>query len=79
MSYNINMSGLSLDDLKLFAESLSLDNLKLTAKSWGIKGFKNMSGKRLLSTLSKPKIDNERLKILEKTLINQDINVLNQK
>ena len=56
------MSGLSLDDLKPVIESLSLDELKLIAKSRGIKGYKNMSGKRLLSALSKPKIDNERLK-----------------
>ena len=55
------MSGLSLDDLKLVIESLSLDELKLIAKSRGIKGYKNMSGKRLLSALGKPKIDNERL------------------
>ena len=38
-----------------------------------------MSDKRLLSALSKPEIDNERLKRLEKTLINQDIIFLNQK
>ena len=56
------MSGLSLDDLKPVIESLSLDELKLIAKSRGIKGYKNMSDKRLLSALSKPKIDNERLK-----------------
>ena len=56
------MSDLSLDDLKLLAESLSLDNLKLITKSRGIKGYKNMSEKRLLSALSKPKIDNERLR-----------------
>ena len=61
------MSGLSLDDLKLFAENLLLDDLKLIAKSRGIKGYKNMSKKRLLSSLSKPNIDDERLK---KTLIN---------
>ena len=35
-----------------------------------------MPEKKLLSALSKPKIDNERL---GKTLINQDINFLNQK
>ena len=64
------MSSLSLDDLKLFAESLLLDDLKLIAKSRGIKSYKNMSEKRLLSSLSKPKIDNERFRILEKTSIN---------
>ena len=63
------MSDLSLDDLKLFAESLSLDDLKLIAKIRGIKGCKNMSDKRLLSALSKPKIDNERL-----TKIREDLN-----
>ena len=56
------MSGLSLDNLKPVIESLSLNKLKLIAKSRGIKGYKNMSGKRLLSAPSKPKIDNERLK-----------------
>ena len=49
------MSGLSLDDLKPVIESLSLDELKLITKSRGIKGYKNMSGKSLLSALSKPK------------------------
>ena len=62
------MSGLSLDDLKPVIESLSLDELKLIAKSRGIKGYKNMSGKRLLSALGKPKIDNERLKEVRKDL-----------
>ena len=47
---------------------LSLDGLKLIAKSRGIKGYKNMSGKRLLSALSKPKIDNERLKKIREDL-----------
>ena len=56
------MLGLSLDDLKLVAKSLSLDNLKLIVKSRGIKCYKNMSEKRLLSALSKPKTDHERLK-----------------
>ena len=56
------MSRLSFDDLKPVIESLSLDELKLITKSRGIKGFKNMSGKRLLSALSKPKINHERLK-----------------
>ena len=37
------MLGLSLDNLKLVAESLSLDDLKLTAKSRGIKSYKNIS------------------------------------
>ena len=41
---------------------LSLDDLKLITKSRGIKGYKNMSAKRLLSALSKPKVDNEKLK-----------------
>ena len=44
--HNINMSGLSLNDSKLVIESLSLDELKLMAKSRGIKGNKNMPGKR---------------------------------
>ena len=56
------MSGLSLDDLKLVIASLSLDELKLITKSRGIRGYKNMYGKRFLSALSKPKIDNARLK-----------------
>ena len=76
----MNMADLSLDDLKLVAEILSLDDLKLLAKSRGIKGYKGMSEKRLLSALTEPKIDNEILKKrLEKTLINQGINFLNQK
>ena len=62
------MSRLS-DGLKLFAVSLSLNDLKLIAKSRSIKGYKSMSKKRLLSSLSKPKIDNETPKILEETLI----------
>ena len=62
------MSGLLLDDLKPVTESLSLDELKLIAKCRGIKGYKNMSGKRLLSALSKPKIDNERLKKIREDL-----------
>ena len=68
------MSGLSLDDLKLFAESLSLDDLKPITKSRGIKGYKSMSKKRLLSSLIKPKIDNERLKN-----IREDLNKLRHK
>ena len=64
------MSGLPLDDLKLFAESLSLDDLKLIAKSRGIKCYKNMSKKRLLSSLSKPKIDQEKLKNIIEDLNN---------
>ena len=47
---------------------LSLDDLKLIAKSRGIKGYKSMSGKRLLSALSKPKIGNERLKKIREDL-----------
>ena len=47
---------------------LSLDDLKLIAKSRGIKGCKNMSAKRLLSALIKPKIDNERLKKIREEL-----------
>ena len=54
------MSGLSLDDLKPDIESISLDELKLISKSRGIEGYKNMSGKRLLSLLNKPEIDSER-------------------
>ena len=50
------MSGLSLDGLKLFAGSLSLDDLKPIAKGRGIKGYKSMSQKRLLSSLIKPKM-----------------------
>ena len=68
------MSGLSLDDLKLFTESLSLDDLKPIAKSRGIKGYKNMSKKWLLNSLIKPKIDNERLKN-----IREDLNKLRHK
>ena len=68
------MSGLSLDNLKLVIESLSLNELKLIEKSRGIKGYKNMSGKRLLSALSKSKIDNERLK-----KIREDLNKLRHK
>ena len=60
------MSGLSLDDLKLFVESLSLDDLKPIAKSRGITNYKNMSKKRLLSSLIKPKIDNEILRNYER-------------
>ena len=33
------MSGLSLDDLKLFAEGQSLNDLKPVTKSRGIKGY----------------------------------------
>ena len=56
------MLDLSLDHLKLVAKNLSLDDLKLIDKSRGIKGYRNMPEKKLLSGLSKPKIDNERLK-----------------
>ena len=38
-----------LDDFKLAAESLSLDGSKLIAKSRGIKRYKNMSEKRLIT------------------------------
>ena len=62
------MSGLSLNDLKPVIESLSLHELKLITKSRGIKGYKIMSSKRLLSALSKPKIDNERLKNIREDL-----------
>ena len=62
------MLGLSLDDLKLILKSLSLDYLKLIAKSRGIKDYKNMSAKRLLRALIKPKIDNERLKNIREDL-----------
>ena len=62
------MSGLSLDDLKLFAESLLFHDLKLIAKSRGIKGYKNMYEKILLSPLSIAKIDNERLEKIKEDL-----------
>ena len=63
------MLGLLLDDLKLVLESVSLEDLKLIAKSRGVKGYKNMSAKRaLLSALSKPKIDNARLKKIREDL-----------
>ena len=62
------MLGPSLDDLRQVAESLSLDDLKLIAKSRDIKSYKNMSEKRLLSALSKPKFDNERLKKIREDL-----------
>ena len=62
------MLGLSLDDLKPVLDSLSLDDLKLLTKNGGVKGYKNMSGKKLLSALSKPKIDNERLKKIREDL-----------
>ena len=68
------MSGLSLDNLKLVIESLALNKLKLIAKSRGIRGYKNMSEKRLLSALGKSKIDNERLK-----KIREDLNKLTHK
>ena len=41
---------------------LSINDLKRIAKGRGIKGYKNMSGKKLLSVFSKLKINNERLK-----------------
>ena len=64
----MNLSDLSLDDLKSVIDSLSLDELKLITKSRGIKGYKNMPGKRLLSAFSKPKIDNEILKKIREDL-----------
>ena len=62
-----------MDKLKQVAESLSLDELKLLAEYRDIKGYKNMSKKRLLSTLNKPKFiknnfDNERLKKISEDL-----------
>ena len=55
----------------------SLNELKLVTKSKGIKGYKSMSKERLLSTLSesesvesKNSFDDERLKKLEKILMN---------
>ena len=42
-------------DLPLYELKVSLDDLKIIAKSRGIKGYKSMSGERLLSALSKPK------------------------
>ena len=62
------MLDLSLDDLKPVLDGLSLDDLKLLTKNGGVKGYKNMSGKKLLSALSKPKIDNERLKKIREDL-----------
>ena len=56
------MSGLSLNDLKVVIESLLLDELKIIAKGIANKVYKNLSEKRLLSALSKTKIDNKRLK-----------------
>ena len=51
---------------------LSLDELKLIAENRGIKGYKSISGERLLSALSKPKLiknfDNERLKKIREDL-----------
>ena len=54
--------------MELVTERLSLGDLKLIIKSRGIKGYENMSEKRLLSALSKPKIDNERLKKIREDL-----------
>ena len=56
------MSGLSLNDLKVVIESLLLDELKIIAKGIANKVYKILSEKRLLSALSKTKIDNKRLK-----------------
>ena len=47
---------------------LSINDLKRIAKGGGIKGYNNMSGKKLLSAFSKPKINNERLKKIRKDL-----------
>ena len=67
------MLGISLDYLKLVAESLLLSDLKLIAKSRAIKGSKNMSEKRSLSAVSKQKIDNERLKNIREDLSKYEI------
>ena len=48
--------------------------MKRIAKGRGIKGYKNMSGKKLLSIFSKLKINNERLK-----KISEDLNRLRHK
>ena len=45
---------------------LSINDLKRIERGGGIKGYKNMSGKKLLSAFSKPKINNERLKKISK-------------
>ena len=60
-------------DLPLYEWKVSLDDLKLLAEDRGIKGYKDMSGERLLSALSKPKLirnnfDNERLKKIREDL-----------
>ena len=60
-------------DLPLYEWKVSLDDLKLLAEDRGIKGYKGMSGERLLSALSKPKLirnnfDNERLKKIREDL-----------
>ena len=65
--HNIHILSLSLHDFKVVVERLSLDDFKIIAKR-GIKCYKNMSEKRLLSPLSKPKIDNERFKKIRKDL-----------
>ena len=53
---------------------LSLDDLKLIAKRRDLKGCKGISEKRLISSISKPKIYNERLKN-----IREDLNKLSHK
>ena len=69
----------------MYELKVPLDDLKLIADDRGIKGYKTMTGERLLSALSKPKLtrnncDNERLKKIREDLRkNQDINFLNQK
>ena len=47
---------------------LSINDLKRIERGGGIKGYKNMSGKKLLSAFSKPKINNERLKKISEDL-----------
>ena len=43
-------------DLPLHELKVLLDDLKLLAEDRGIKGYKSMSGERLLSVLSKSKL-----------------------
>ena len=66
---------LPLYELKVLLDELkvSLDELKLLAENRVIKGYKNISKERLLSTLNKPKLirnnfDNEKLKKIRKDL-----------
>ena len=65
------MPDLTLDELSMLG--ITLDKLKLVAESRGIKGYKTISEERLLSALSKPKsikdnFDNERLKKIREDL-----------